>query len=126
MKYLTAVLLVFVLTATFSAAQIVTAVTAEIPFAFFVGAKSFPAGTYEFRASENLEVINVANMKGKDAAIAPVFTRLSPKSENEAAVVFDVAGADHYLSEVFMPGLDGFLFKGAPSKHTHVSIKGKK
>ena len=125
-KYLAAVLLVLVSTAAFAAAQEASAVTANVPFAFLVGTKSFPAGMYEFTASDNLGEIKVLNLKGRDAAIAPVITRLSPKSEDEAAVVFDVAGADHYLSEIYVPGLDGFLVKGSPSKHTHVTVKGGK
>jgi hypothetical protein len=125
-KYLVAVLLVLVSTATFAAAQMASAVTARVPFAFMVGSKSFPAGKYEFTATENLGEIMVANMNDKGEAIAPVITRLSPKSEDETAVVFDVAGANHYLSEIFMPGLDGFLVKGAPSQHTRVTVKGGK
>ncbi len=125
-KYLPAVLLVLVSTATFGVAQTKTAVIADIPFAFLVGTQSLPAGTYEFSAGDNLEVINVANTKGKESALTAVVTRLSRKSDTEASVVFDVAGTNHYLSEIFVPGLDGFLVKGAPGKHTHVSIKGNK
>ncbi len=125
-KYLPAVLLVLVSTVALGMAQTKTAVIADVPFAFLVGNQSLPAGTYEFSAGDNLEVINVTNTKGKDSALTAVITRLGKRSDNEASVIFDVAGTNHYLSEIFVPGLDGFLVKGAPSKHTHISIKGNK
>ena len=126
-KYLAVVLLVLVSTATFAAAQVSpTSVIADVPFAFFVGTKSFPAGSYQFKASENLGEITVSEMKGTGSAFAAVMTRLSPRSETNASVVFDVAGTDHYLSEIYIPGIDGFQVKGAPGKHTHMSVKGRK
>ncbi len=125
-KYLAAVLLLLVTTTPFAAAQLTEAVIADVPFAFLIGTKSFPAGTYAFRPNDNLNEITVQSTKGKDSGVAAVITQLDPKSANEAAVVFDVAGANHYLSEVYIPGIDGFLVHGAPGKHTHLSVKGKK
>jgi len=126
-KYLAVVLLVLVSTATFAAAQVSpTSVIADVPFAFFVGTKSFPAGMYQFKPSDSLGEITVNEMKGTGSALAAVTTRLSPRSETDAMVVFDVAGTNHYLSEIYVPGLDGFQVKGAPGKHTHMSVKGKK
>jgi hypothetical protein len=58
--------------------------------------------------------------------MAPVVTRLSPRTGEEAEVVFDVVGTDHYLSEVYMPGFDGYLLKAAESQHTHMKVKAKK
>jgi len=37
-----------------------------------------------------------------------------------------VLGNDHYLSEFYPSGLDGFCFKGASANHTHLIIKSKK
>ncbi len=125
-KCITAVLLVLVSAATFGVAQVKPAVIADVPFAFMVGTKSLPAGTYQFTVSDDLVTIFVRDIKSKDTFMAAVVTRLSPKSDNEGSVVFDVAGTDHYLSEIYVPGFDGFLVKGAPSKHSHVSVKGKK
>jgi hypothetical protein len=44
----------------------------------------------------------------------------------EGSAVFDVIGNDHYLSEIYVPRLDGFCFKGASAQHTHLIIKSKK
>jgi len=125
-KYISAVLLVLLSTATFAAAQMTASVYADIPFQFFVGNKAFQAGSYQFTANSNLDEMTVASTKGKDTILAPVITRLSPRSESEAAVVFDVAGGNHYLAEIYMPGIDGFQVQGAAVKHTHVSVKGRK
>ena len=122
----TAVLTLAAVTA--ATAQVPYAVIAQVPFAFTVGNVSLPAGTYEFRASNNLDDMSVAEVTGKETIVASVISRLSPRleSENEGSVVFDVVGESHYLSEIYIPGLDGFELQGAPVKHTHISIKEEK
>lgn len=125
-RQLSAVLLALVCVATLGMAQVpAVAVIADVPFPFVVGTKSLPAGTYEFKATAGLEEITVMNKNGKDSAVASVLTRLSPRSDNESAVIFDVADK-HYLSEVYVQGMDGFMIQGASGKHTHVSLKVKK
>lgn len=125
-KSLSAMLLVLLAAAPIALAQASYSVNADVPFAFFIGGKSFPAGSYRFKASSNLAEITVSNRNGKEAAMAPVLTRLSPRPENDAAVVFDVAGNDHYLAEIYVPGLDGFQVQGAKGQHTHASVKAAK
>jgi hypothetical protein len=113
--------------ALFAMAQVSPAsVVAEIPFPFMIGDKTLSAGTYQFAMNLNLSSMMVTNTKGKEAAMAAVLTRLSPRSDKEASVVFDVVGNDHYMSEVYVPGHDGFQFKGAPDKHAHASVKATK
>ncbi len=41
----------------------------------------------------------------------------------DAHLVFDKVGDTYYLSEVWMPGEDGFLLYAAKGKHTHTLIK---
>ena len=101
-------------------------VTVDIPFQFYVGTKSLPAGTHKLMANANLSTINVTSADGKEKVMCPVLTRLSAKSDMEPTAVFDVIGNDHYLSEFYPSGLDGFCFKGAAANHTHLSIKSKK
>lgn len=125
-KCLSAAILVLAMTATYSAAQIsMGSVVAKVPFGFFVSGKMLPAGTYRFAASNNLAQINVSAADGKEAALTTVLTRLSPRSGDEASVVFDKAGDNHYLAEIYIPGLDGFQVPCAPGPHTHVSVKGR-
>jgi hypothetical protein len=103
-----------------------TGLTAEISFPFMAGDKSLPAGNYELRASDSLNTLTVTNVKTKQSSMVMVFTRLSPRAAGEAVLVFDKEGGQHYLSEVYFPGMDGFAFKGATGQHSHEIIKGKK
>ncbi len=55
-----------------------------------------------------------------------VLTRIAQVGTSEPVVVFDkAADGTCYLSEVHMPGIDGFTFRGAPAKHTHVKVTPK-
>jgi hypothetical protein len=54
-----------------------------------------------------------------------VLTRIAEPDPpaSEAKVVFDKVGDVYYLSEVWMPGSDGFLLMATKEKHTHVKVK---
>lgn len=125
-KYLSAVALVLVVTATVATAQVGNEIIADVPFPFMVGKVSLPAGTYKFAASKDLSSIRITQRDGKESALTAVSTRLSPRDEREGSVVFDLAGDTRHLSEIYMPGIDGFQVPGATVKHTHVSVKGRK
>jgi hypothetical protein len=108
------------------AAQIPPAVNAEISFAFSAGDKPMTAGGYEFTPAANLESVTITNLKTRQSVMVLVTTRLSQRAQNEASVVFDKVGDQYYLSEVYVPGMDGFAFKGAPGQHSHHTVKAKK
>jgi len=107
-------------------AQIGPNLLADIPFSFLAGTKTLPAGQYEFLPSVNELEMTVRNQKTGESVFVPVLTRLGPRSERDAEVVFDVSGNQHYLAELHVPGIDGFAFKAAPGKHSHVAVKAKK
>jgi hypothetical protein len=50
-------------------------------------------------------------------------TRLSERKGEDGSVVFDKVGNELYLSEIYIIGMDGFFFKGAPGKHKHLVVK---
>jgi len=103
--------------------------TADIPFSFIAEGKTYPAGTYRFLENTAESAVTIQGVPpNKESGLALVATRLAARSTNASGVdiVFDVAGNDHYLSEIHMPHMDGFYFKSAPAKHTHVTIKGSK
>ncbi len=105
-----------------------TGVAANVDFGFYVGGKYIPAGSYEFKptASGTESTMNVLNTKTNEITVVPILTTISKKLPAYGEVVFDHAGDDYYLAEIYIPGMDGFLVKGAPGKHTHVSVKAKK
>ena len=120
------VLVVFFSTALFASAQVAETLIVDVPFPFYVGSKQLPAGSYRIQATNNLEEITVSSINGNQSAYGGVITQISSAVEDKSSVVFDVTGNDHYLSEVYMQGENGYLIKATPSKHTHVRVKGRK
>ncbi len=104
----------------------VTALVADITFPFGAGGNLFQAGTYEFRASAQTDVVTVTNMKTRQTFDIPVLTRLSARTPEESSLVFDKMKDQTYLSELYFPGADGFHVAGAPGPHTHLVVKSKK
>jgi hypothetical protein len=111
-----------------SFAQVTAAgIVANVDFGFYAGGKLLPAGSYEFKPAGSTEsTLNVLNTKTRETSVVPILTTISNKLPADGEVVFDHAGNDYYLTEIFIPGTDGFLLKGAQGKHTHVSVKAKK
>jgi hypothetical protein len=107
-------------------AQNIPKVVVDVPFSFFADGKTLPAGPYEFESTNDESDMIVRNTKTKESIIVPVLFMLGQRSGNEAEVVFDKVGNEHYLAEVHEPGFDGFAFKAAPGGHSHVGVKAKK
>jgi hypothetical protein len=98
----------------------------NIPFQFYADGNLLPAGTYEFKANAEGTHIEMRNTKGEDILVVPVLTSLSLRKIDQAEAVFDVSGQDHYLSEFYLKGMDGFAFNGALGKHSHQTIESGK
>ncbi len=98
---------------------------ANVPFPFKAAGKDFPAGKYLIDAGLPSEELTIRNEATGKAAILPYDGRLSERGD-EALLVFDKQGDQHYLSEIYIPGLDGFELKAASGKHTHVKVKAGK
>ena len=96
------------------------AVKADIPFQFTAGGKAYPAGDYTF-TREGASTFKIAG-PGKVAGLAVFITRLAAgihTTPADAHVVFDVTGDTHTLSEIWIPGEDGYMFNVTKEKHTH-------
>jgi hypothetical protein len=104
------------------------AVKSDIPFAFHVGAKTLPAGPYEFKIDLAARTVSVIGAKGSSAA--EMFeTTLAPaqhSSEAHSHIVFDKVGTTYTLSELWQPGMDGILVYATKGKHEHEVIHIKK
>jgi hypothetical protein len=103
-------------------------VEANIPFAFVVIEKEMPAGSYVFRVQDSPQDRVVIQSKGGSGTMTlSVQTRLADRGVTEPKLYFDkTADGKHYLSELHLPGTDGFAFSGAPGKHTHEAVSGTK
>lgn len=105
------------------AAEIVT----KVEFPFKAGGISFPAGTYKIDTGQaHRRILLVRNVATGESHRLTFTTRLSQRTEKKAIVVFDHDGGNHYLTEVYPPGADGFELTGVPGSHTHVKVEGSK
>ena len=95
----------------------------DVPFAFKAGDKEFAAGSYKIQPmKQSQNTISFRNTKTGETTLVPFITRLSPRGPGAGNVVFDKVGGQSYLSEVYLPGLDGFHLQGAPGEHTHAVL----
>ena len=94
-------------------------VKAKIPFAFSVQGKVLSAGEYEFTESTK-QAMSVRGSGG--VAFAPIITRLAAgihTTPQDSHNVFDKVGDSHILSEIWVPGEDGFMLHTTKEKHEH-------
>jgi hypothetical protein len=103
-------------------------VETNVPFAFMVNDKEMPAGNYVFRVEESPQNRVVIQSKGGSGNMAvSILTRLANRGDTAPKFYFDkTEDGKHYLSELHVPGIDGFAFPGAPGKHTHDAVAGSK
>ncbi len=96
-------------------------VTATVKFPFQVGKESLPAGKYRIYAVDSRLMIR--NVDTGRVINVTYLTRLSSR-EGGSQVVFDRDAGTFFLSEIYLPGTDGYHLQGAPGKHTHVKVEG--
>jgi hypothetical protein len=99
-------------------------VSVDVPFSFIVKDKEMPAGRYEIRAQGEASLA-IRSSEGGGQVLVPVIERLADTGAKESKVVFDKVEGKHYLSEVHIPGMDGFLVGIAKGKETHEVLPGK-
>jgi hypothetical protein len=130
--YYAAVLLIlaaFLVGPTLIYGQEVHKMVVDIPNAFTASSAQLPAGRYEVTLNGVLhQTVNFRNLDGKKSATAMISTAIAadPAKENDGRLIFDVVGQQYILSEVWMPGHDGFLITGFKndSAHKHAIAKG--
>ncbi len=96
-------------------------VTIKQPFS--AGGKNYLPGHYRVLADEDSDHINLLNLDRKTDDPIKFATRLSPREGQEGRVVFDKTDSGLYLTEIYIIGMDGFFFQGAPGKHKHLVVK---
>jgi hypothetical protein len=121
------VVAVFALGLAGSLAWAAGAISVDIPFSFIVKDKEMPAGRYEIQTQGNDDArLAIRSSAGGGTVFALVLERLADTGGKEPKVVFDkMADGKSYLSEVHIPGQDGFLVGIAGGKEKHVTVSGK-
>lgn len=97
--------------------------TVNIKQPFKAGGKDYPAGSYRILADDDGDHINLLNLDRKTDDAIRFSTRLSPREGQWGEVVFDKVENELYLTEIYIIGMDGFFFEGAPGKHKHLVVK---
>jgi hypothetical protein len=121
------VVAVFALGLAGSLAWAADVVSVNVPFSFVVKDKELSAGSYEIRVEgEGEDYLAIQSTKGGKPVLALVIERLADTGVNEPKVIFDkMKDGKSYLSEVHIPGKDGFLVGIAKGRETHVTLSGK-
>lgn len=103
------------------------AVSVDIPFSFIVKDKEMPAGRYSIQTQGNDESkLAIRSSQGGATVFALVLERLADTGAKDPTVVFDkTADGKSYLSEVHIPGQDGYLVGVAKGEKSHEVITGK-
>lgn len=96
----------------------------KVSFEFKVGDTTFPPGSYKIEhRTTNASSLVISPETGSGNTTVPVITRLARRNqapqEAEANIVFDKVGEQHFLSEVWMSGQDGFLLRSTGEEHQH-------
>jgi hypothetical protein len=90
---------------------------------FKAGDKNYPEGRYRIVADEGSDHVDLLSLDGHTDDEIRFVTRLSQREGQWGAVVFDRTEGGLYLSEIYIVGMDGFFFQGAPTKHKHLVVK---
>ena len=104
-----------------------SSITVKIDFPFNVSGKVLPAGVYEFVRDDRAGVFRVTG-EGKHQTLAPILTRIAGEthtSPQDAHLMFDVVGDTNLLSEIWIPGDDGYVMLATKEKHGHKVINVK-
>ncbi len=98
----------------------------SIAFPFVADGKEMPAGDYEFSVSSGRVVVRATS--GKSATVTmTVITRLGRHdADPQAELVFDKEGNKSVLSELWLPGSDGYLLVHGTPDHKHQVVGGSK
>jgi hypothetical protein len=102
------------------------AVSVNVPFSFIVKDKEMPAGHYEIRVEGNDQSrLAIRSNAGGATVFAVVLERLADTGGKVPKVVFDkTEDGKTYISEVHIPGQDGYLVGIAGGKEKHVTVSG--
>ena len=97
------------------------ALKVKIEFPFTVAGKVLPAGQYQFERDDAGQFFRVTS-EAKNSAMALIITRLAGAmhtTQGDSHFVFDVVGESYLLSEIWIPGEDGYMLASTKDKHDH-------
>ena len=112
------------LAVTFASAQS-DLIRARIPFEFTAAGKVLPAGEYDFVYNPQSKLVQVRGAAKEPSVLVNVVTTLAGAMHTTPAdshLVFDKVGNNHFLSEIWMPGIDGIQLASTKQTHEHAIV----
>lgn len=99
-------------------------IEADVPFAFTVGQKAFPAGKYTLKRADDTTpgVLEIRNDKGRGTIFFEAQTTEANEYPRETNLVFDKIGDQYFLSEIWAS--DTKLGYRLQKTHTEKSLEG--
>ncbi len=99
--------------------------TVEIPFKFSAAGEEFSPGRYEITPDpQGASRLRIRSLPNGETKLVSYMTRLSVRTSDQPQLVFDKEGNLSYLTEIYLPGTDGYYLKGAPGDHQHTTVQG--
>jgi hypothetical protein len=98
----------------------------DLPFSFIANGRTFTAGQYTLVPNDQQDVLTLTGKDPKAGGVLlPVETRISGSDRvSDTEIVFDKLNGKLYVSELLVPGEDGYVFLVTKAQHTHQSVKG--
>jgi hypothetical protein len=95
----------------------------SIPFQFHAGQNVLPAGSYRIMTKNILgKVLTLSSLDSNKSWQVPFVTRLAQRANKKVELAFDKVEGESYLSEIHIPGIDGYALEGSPREHSHVQV----
>ena len=95
----------------------------DVGFKFSASGESFAPGQYEIMTDpQGAARMRIRSLPNGSVTFLTYATRLGERKSGKPELVFDRDGDNAYLAEIHIPGMDGFLLKGAPGEHKHSSV----
>ena len=78
-------------------------IEADVPFAFIVGEKTFPAGKYTLKRADNTNpgILEIRNDNGRGTSFFDAENAQSNENPRETKLVFEKIGDQYFLSEIW-------------------------
>ena len=105
------------------------ALIADVPFEFTHDDQTYPPGTYlvvhRVNPFPSLRLESADKKKGSLLLAVGRIGRPPRLYPPRVSLVFDKIGDRHYLSEVWLPGRDGFRIRATKQEHERVTVDAK-
>ena len=97
--------------------------SAEIPFPFVAAGKELPAGKYLVADASNFR-LQLTGPTGDGFFLAAITMLGRHDKDTDPEFVFDKVDGKAVLSEIWMPGKDGYLLADTKGPHAHAVVGG--